>query len=133
MNKNLDILEDIKNAARKKSAKITAKKILQKYKSMKRPKKTYLVNEEDIETIDYNEPQEDLFQGESIIIAANNALKKDKENVKKCKKSMVITVKKISKKYKNLKKPKKTFLVNEEDLETIWIWIWIFNQVKNMV
>ena len=119
MNKNLDILEDIKNAARKKSAKITAKKILQKYKSMKRPKKTYLVNEEDIETIDYNEPQEDLFQGESIIIAANNALKKDKENVKKYKKSMVITVKKISKKYKNLKKPKKTFLVNEEDLETI--------------
>ena len=39
MNKNLDILEDIKNAACKKSAKITAKKILQKYKSMKRPKK----------------------------------------------------------------------------------------------
>ena len=32
---------------------------------------------------------------------------------------MVITVKKISKKYKNLKKPKKTFLINEEDLETI--------------
>ena len=46
---------------------ITAKKILQKYKSMKRPKKTYLVNEEDLETIDYNEPQEDLFQGESIV------------------------------------------------------------------
>ena len=29
---------------------------------MKRPKKTYFVNEEDIDTIDYNEPQEDLFQ-----------------------------------------------------------------------
>ena len=28
---------------------------------MKRPEKTYLVNEEDIETIDYSEPQEDLF------------------------------------------------------------------------
>ena len=34
---------------------------------MKRPKKTYLVNEEDLETIDYNEPQEDLFQGECIV------------------------------------------------------------------
>ena len=40
---------------------ITAKKILQKYESMKRPKKTYFVNEEDLGTIDYNEPQEDLF------------------------------------------------------------------------
>ena len=43
---------------------ITAKKILQKYKSMKRPKKTFLVNKEDLETTDYNEPQEDLFWGE---------------------------------------------------------------------
>ena len=66
-NKNIEIVEDIKNFAAKKSARITAKKILQKYKSMKRPKKTYLVNEEDLETIDYNEPQEDLFQGESIV------------------------------------------------------------------
>ena len=132
MNKNLDILEDIKNAARKKSAKITAKKILQKYKSMKRPKKTYLVNEENLETTDYNEPQEDLFWGESIVEAANkvldfkafkkgqtNALKEMKKKNSKSKKSAVITAKKISKKYKNLKKPKKTFLVNEEDLETI--------------
>ena len=38
---------------------------------MKRPKKTYLVNEEDLETIDYNEPQEDLFKGESILAAVN--------------------------------------------------------------
>ena len=39
---------------------------------MKRPKKTYLVNEEDLEIIDYNdEPQEDLFKGDSIISAAN--------------------------------------------------------------
>ena len=30
---------------------------------MKRPKKAYLVNEEDIETIDYTEPKEDLFAG----------------------------------------------------------------------
>ena len=72
--KNIEIVKDISNFASKKSARITANKILQKYKSMKRPKKTYFVNEEDIDTIDYNEPQEDLFQGESIIQAANKAL-----------------------------------------------------------
>ena len=72
--KNIEIVKDISNFASKKSARITANKILQKYKSMKRPKKTYFVNEEDIDTIDYNEPQEDLFQGESIIEAANKAL-----------------------------------------------------------
>ena len=60
--KNIEIVKDISNFASKKSARITANKILQKYKSMKRPKKTYFVNEEDIDTIDYNEPQEDLFQ-----------------------------------------------------------------------
>ena len=59
---NIEIVKDISNFASKKSARITANKILQKYKSMKRPKKTYFVNEEDIDTIDYNEPQEDLFQ-----------------------------------------------------------------------
>ena len=38
---------------------------------MKRPKKTYLVDEKDLETIDYNEPQEDVFKGKSIINAVN--------------------------------------------------------------
>ena len=37
--KDIAIIEDIKNSASKKSAKITAKNILQKYKSMKRPNK----------------------------------------------------------------------------------------------
>ena len=42
---------------------------------MKRPIKTYLVNEEDLETIAYNEePQEDLFRGESVVEAANKVL-----------------------------------------------------------
>ena len=99
---------------------------------MKRPRKTYLVNEEDLETTDYNEPQENLFRGESIVEATNkvldfkafkkdqaNALKEMKKKNSKSKKSAAITAKKISKKYKNLKKTKKTFLVNEEDLETI--------------
>ena len=58
-----------------------ADKILKKYRNMKRPKKTYLVSEKDIETIDYNEPQEDLFAGESILNAANKVL--DFEQFKK--------------------------------------------------
>ena len=108
--KNIKIIEDIKNSAAKKSTKITAKKILQKYKSIKRPKKTYLVNEEDLETLDYNEQQKDLFRGESIVEAANKvidfeALKKDHANGLKnekkkksfgSKKSAKITPKKIS-------------------------------------
>ena len=32
------------------------------------------MNEEDIETIDYIEPQQDLFAGESIVNAANKVL-----------------------------------------------------------
>ena len=79
--KNIAIVEDIKNSAVKKSAKITAKKFFQKYKSMKRPKKTYLVNEEDLETLEYNEPQEDLFWGESILAAVNKVF--DLEKFKK--------------------------------------------------
>ena len=85
---NINIIEDIKNSATKKSARITAKKILQKYKSMKIPKKTYLANEEDLDSIEYNEPQEDLFRGESIVEAANKVLdfekfKKDQANTLK--------------------------------------------------
>ena len=79
--KTINMIEDIKNSAAKKSTKITAKKILQKYKSMKRPKKTYLANEEDLDSIEYNEPQEDLFRGESIVEAANKVL--DFEKFKK--------------------------------------------------
>ena len=91
-----------------------------------------MVNKEDLETTDYNEPEEDLFRGESIVEAANkmldfkafkkdqtNALKEMEKKNSKSKKGEVITAKKISKKYKSFKKPKKTFLVNEEDLETI--------------
>ena len=70
----IDTINEIKNSAAKKSAKKPAKKIVEKYKSMKRPKKTQLVSEKDLETIDYNEPQEDLFKGESIVEAANKVL-----------------------------------------------------------
>ena len=71
---------------------------------MKRPKKTYLVSKEDIETIDYTEPQEDLFKGESIVEAANKVLnfkkfKKEQEKaLKKGKKSKQLAAANILKK-----------------------------------
>ena len=123
--KNIETIVKVKNASSKKRTKIMAEKIFKKYKNMKRPKKTYLVNKENIETIDYNEPQEDLFAGESILNAANKLLyleqfKKEQEReLKKGKKGKQIATKNILKKYKNLKKTKKTYLVNEEDIETI--------------
>ena len=92
---------------------------------MKRPKRTYLVNEEHIDTIDYNERQEDFFKDKSIVEAANKVLnfkqfqKEQEKALKKGKKGKQIAAKNILKKYKNLKKPKKTYLVNEKDLETI--------------
>ena len=68
---------------------------------MKRPRKTYLVNEEDLETTDYNEPQENLFRGESIVEATNKVLdfkafKKDQANaLKEMKKKRIQRVKKV--------------------------------------
>ena len=67
----------LKNSSKKskKSAQISAKKIYQNYKNLKKPKKTFLVNEEDLETIVYDpEEQEDLFAGESVVAAANKVL-----------------------------------------------------------
>ena len=62
---NIETINEIKKYAGNKNKKIAANKILKKYKNMKKPKKTYLVNEEDLETIDYSEP-EDLFQRERV-------------------------------------------------------------------
>ena len=112
------------NSKSKKSTKIAAKNISQKYKNLKKPKKTFLVNEEDLEAIVYDEPEEDLFRAESILKAANKVLdfeefKKQQEDAIKemkkknsaSKKSTKIAAKKISQKYKNLEKPpKKHFL-----------------------
>ena len=55
---------------------------------MKIPKKMSLVNEEDVETIDYNEPQQDLFEGQNIVKAADKvpdyeAFKRDQEKLLK--------------------------------------------------
>ena len=83
------------------------------------------MNEEDIETIDYIEPQENLFAGESITNAANkvldfNQFKKEQEKeLKKSRKGKQIAAKNILKKSKNLRKLNKTYLVNEKDLERI--------------
>ena len=80
---------------------------------MKKPKKTYLVNENDLETIDYSEPQEDLFLGESILNAANKVLnfkqfKKEQEKLlkkaKKVKQLLLKTYLENIKIWKNLKK-----------------------------
>ena len=49
----------LKNGSKKskKSTQITAKKILQKNKKLRKPKKTFLLNEEDLKTIVYD-PEE---------------------------------------------------------------------------
>ena len=70
-----------KNSASKTSTKLAAKKISQKYRNLKKPKKTFLVNEEDLKTIAYDEPEDDLFSEESILEAANKVL--DLEEFKK--------------------------------------------------
>ena len=73
--RNIDTVAEIKNAASKKSAQITAKKKKSnKYKKMryKKPPPTFLVDEADVETTDYNnDSDEDMFAKESIVIAAN--------------------------------------------------------------
>ena len=61
----IETINEIKKYAGNKNKKIAANKILKKYKNMKKPKKTYLVNEKDLETIDYSDP-EDLFQRERV-------------------------------------------------------------------
>ena len=125
----------------KKGKQVAAKNILKKYKNLKKPKKTYLVNEENLETINYDEPQEDLFEGKSILAATNKVLDFDKfkrEHEKKLQqyndqlmndaetvkyiddlnledvrdiKNLKITAKKISDKYRKLRKRKATVSV----------------------
>ena len=67
----IDVINEIKNSSTKKNAQVTAKKIVQKYKSMNKSKRTYLVSdiESDIESDD--DPQ---ISGQSIVEAANKVL-----------------------------------------------------------
>ena len=55
---------------------------------MKIPKKTYLIEEKDTETIGYNEPQENLFESESIVKAPNKVL--DYETLKRDQEKLLI-------------------------------------------
>ena len=68
----------------KTSRKITAEKISKKSKNLKKPRKTYLVNKEDLDTVMYVEPQQDLFESESVLAAANKVFdfKKFQQNQK---------------------------------------------------
>ena len=77
----IDVINEIKKYPTKKNAQVTAKEIVQKYKSMNKPERTYLVSdiESDIESDD--DPQ---ISVQSIVEAANkvldfNTLKKDQE------------------------------------------------------
>ena len=124
----------------KTSRKITAEKISKKYKNFKKPKKTYLVNEEDLDTVMYDKPQQDLFERESVL-AANKVFdfKKFQQNQKQIlenykerylndaktinyaddlnlddvveKKNLKIAAKQISDKYRKLRKRKATISV----------------------
>ena len=79
--RNIDIVEEIKDVSSKKSTQIAAKKVSDKYKKMrlKKPPPTFLVDEADLETIQYNdEANEDIFANESILTAANKVLDFDK-------------------------------------------------------
>ena len=89
---------------------------------MKRSKKTYLVDEKDIETIAYaddDEPEEDLFKGESIVEAVNKVFDFERFKNQQDSATKKSTAKKIVNKYKNMKRPKKKYLVDEKDIETI--------------
>ena len=81
----IDVINEIKKYPTKKNAQVTAKEIVQKYKSMNKPGRTYLVSdiESDIESDD--DPQ---ISGQSIVEAPNKVLDFDtlkKEQEKKLK------------------------------------------------
>lgn len=76
---------EIINKVRQDSAakKLAAKQVSEKYRKMRQVKNkvpnTFLMSEEDLETIDYNEqPHENIFEGETILAAANKVLDFDK-------------------------------------------------------
>lgn len=67
--------------ARRKSSGIAGKKVSDKYKKIhlqkKHPPKTILVSKNDLETIDYEEPKDDLFASEGILAASNKVFNFD--------------------------------------------------------
>ena len=85
--------------ASRKSAQIATKKILDKYKKMryKKPPPTFLVDEEDIETIDYKDDTsiDNVLSNKSTTIAAN----------------------KVKNKYKKMRAKKNTLPFNIDEIE----------------
>ena len=125
--KNINIVEEIKDIASNKGVQITAKKISNKYKKMryKKPPPTFLVDEADVETIDYNNDSDnDIFAKESVVIATNEILNKYKNDLDEAEtinyvddtnladvkenKNAKITAKKITEKYKKTGTQKNT-------------------------
>ena len=77
--KSISAIENVKDTSDKKRKNLAAQKIVKKYKNLKKPKRTYLVSEKDIETIDYNSTdEEDIYAGESIVNAANKVFSYNK-------------------------------------------------------
>ena len=75
--KNINIVEEIKDVASKKGVQITAKKYQINTKKMryKKPSPTFIVDEADVETIDYkNDSDDGIYAKESIVIASNKIL-----------------------------------------------------------
>ena len=94
------------NSGSKKSTKIAAKKISQKYKNLKKPKKTFLLNEEDLETIAYDEPkEEDLFRGKKAY-SKPQIKRQTLKNLKKQQEDAVKYYKRFNEKKLNKKKRK---------------------------
>ena len=91
------MVEEMKDISNKKRKQAAARVIIKKCKTIKKPKKTYLV--EDIKEV----PKQQEVKGESIIEAVNNVFdfrkfKKDQEKMlKKGITSRKITAEKISK------------------------------------
>ena len=107
-----ETIKEIKKFSANKNKTIAANKTLKKYKNMKKKtKKTYSVNEEDLGTIGYSEP-EDLFQGESILNAANKVL--DFNEFKKQQEEAIKYFKQFNEKDKN--KNKRKALEKEEQI-----------------
>ena len=70
--KTISAIENVKDTSDKKRKNLAARKIIKKYKDLKEPKRTYLVSEKDIETIDCNSTdEEDIYARESIVNTDN--------------------------------------------------------------
>ena len=107
----IETIKELKKFSGNKNKTIVANKTLNKYKNMKKTKKTYSVNEEDLGTIGYSE-REDLFQGESILNAANKVL--DFNEFKKQQEEAIKYFKQFNEKDKN--KNKRKALEKEEQI-----------------